>query len=149
MRSKIQNFSRAGRIVLALGVAGAAFALATAVYADIPDNGVIHGCYGKPGTTYKGQLRVRDSDQGEQCRTYENPLDWMQTGPTGATGAPGPTGPTGSSGPTGPSDGWTKLGTGTVPTSSSWTVFPGTTTGMPPGSYLIKGVVSWDATASG
>jgi hypothetical protein len=103
MRSKIQNLSRAGRIVLALGVAGAAFALATAVQASIPSpNGVIHGCYGKPGTTYKGNLRVRDLDQGEQCRSYENPLDWNQTGPKGAKGATGATGPTGPSGPTGP-----------------------------------------------
>jgi hypothetical protein len=73
------------------------FGIASVVQADIPDNGVIHGCYGKPGTTYKGNLRVRDFDQGEQCRFYENPLDWNQTGPSGVTG---PTGPTGPAGPT-------------------------------------------------
>lgn len=39
---------------------------------------MIHGCYGKPGTTYKGNLRVRDASQGEQCRVYENPLTGMR-----------------------------------------------------------------------
>jgi hypothetical protein len=32
---------------------------------------------------------VRDFDQGEQCRIYENPLDWNQIGPTGVTGRTG------------------------------------------------------------
>ena len=59
---------------------------------------MIHGCYGKPGTRYKGQLRVRDASQGEQCRFYENTLDWNATGISGATG---PTGATGPSGPAG------------------------------------------------
>ena len=47
------------------GVAEAGNALTAPVaFASIPDaNGVIHGCYGKPGTPYKGQLRVRDADQ--------------------------------------------------------------------------------------
>jgi hypothetical protein len=44
----------------------------------------------KGGYPYKGNLRVRDASQGEQCRIYENQLDWNQTGPTGATGATGP-----------------------------------------------------------
>jgi hypothetical protein len=84
--------------LLALAVGGALFGIATAVQADIPDNGVIHGCYGKPGTTFKGNLRVRDTSKGEQCRFYENPLDWNQTGPTGARGPTGPKGPTGPPG---------------------------------------------------
>jgi hypothetical protein len=72
------------------------------VQASIPSaNGVIHGCYGKPGTPQKGQLRVRDASQGEQCRYYENTLDWNQTGPTGPTGPTGATGPTGPTGPPG------------------------------------------------
>jgi hypothetical protein len=95
---RLRSLSRAGRLLVALAVGGALFGIAS-VQADIPDNGVIHGCYGKPGTTYKGNLRVRDASQGEQCRFYENPLDWNQTGPTGVTG---PTGPTGSTGPAGP-----------------------------------------------
>jgi hypothetical protein len=84
--------------VLALVVGGAVFGIASVVQADIPDSGVIHGCYGKPGTTYKGQLRVRDASQGEQCRFYENPVDWSVSGVSGATGATGATGPTGPAG---------------------------------------------------
>jgi hypothetical protein len=90
---RLRSLSRGGRLLLALAVGGAVFGIATAVQADIPDSGVIHGCYGKPGTPQKGQLRVRDASQGEQCRFYENSLDWSQTGPSGATGPTGPTGP--------------------------------------------------------
>jgi len=101
---RLLGLSRGGRILLALVVGGAVFGIATAVQADIPDSGVIHGCYGKAGTPYKGNLRVRDASQGEQCRVYENPIDWTEsgtTGPTGPTGATGATGPTGSTGPAG------------------------------------------------
>src|SRR5262249_43628040 len=87
-----------GRWLAALVVVGATFGIASAVQADIPDSGVIHGCYGKSGTPQRGQLRVRDASRGEQCRFYENQLDWSQTGPTGATGATGATGPTGATG---------------------------------------------------
>src|SRR5262249_26896895 len=90
-----------GRWLAALVVVGATFGIASAVQADIPDSGVIHGCYGKSGTPQRGQLRVRDASRGEQCRFYENQLDWSQTGPTGATGATGATGPTGATGATG------------------------------------------------
>src|SRR5262245_33224832 len=48
--SRLRGVSRGGRILLALAVGGAVFGIATAVQADIPDNGVIHGCYGKAGT---------------------------------------------------------------------------------------------------
>jgi hypothetical protein len=89
-----------GRTLIALAVAGVALGIVSAVQADIPDNGVIFGCYGKPGTSYKGNLRVRDADQGEQCRYYENPISWNETGPQGATGPTGPAGPSGAAGPT-------------------------------------------------
>jgi hypothetical protein len=92
-----------GRLLVVLAVVGVAFGIASVVQADIPDSGVIHGCYGKAGTPYKGNLRVRDFDRGEQCRVYENTLDWNQTGPTGPSGPTGPTGPSGPTGPTGPS----------------------------------------------
>jgi Collagen triple helix repeat (20 copies) len=98
----IRRLSRGGRLLLALAVGGAVFGIATAVQADIPDAGVIHGCYGKPGTPQKGNLRVIDASKGEQCRYYENPLNWNQTGPTGPTGLTGPTGPTGPTGARGP-----------------------------------------------
>src|SRR6516164_5929343 len=100
---RLRRLSPTGRLVVVLAVGGAVFGIATAVQAAIPDaNGVIHGCYGKPGTPQKGQLRVRDVSKGEQCRFYENPVDWNATGVSGATGATGPTGPTGATGPTGP-----------------------------------------------
>src|SRR5262249_9381672 len=100
---RLRCLGRGGRFLLALAVGGAAFGIATAVQAAIPDaDGVIHGCYGKPGTPQRGQLRVRDVSQGEQCRFYENPLDWSTAGVTGAAGPTGPTGPPGPTGPTGP-----------------------------------------------
>jgi hypothetical protein len=155
--------SRGGQLLVALAVGGAVFGIASAVQADIPDAGVIHGCFGKPGTPQKGQLRVRDADRGEQCRFYENRLDWNQTGPTGATGVTGPTGPTGptgatgpsgttgptgATGPTGPSDGWRGAVNGTVPTGGATIHIPGVS-GITLGSYLISGHVHWDALASG
>jgi hypothetical protein len=90
-----------GRLVIALAVGAAVFGIATAVQADIPDSGVIHGCFAKPGTPQKGQLRVRDASKGEGCRYYENRVDWRVSGVTGATGATGATGPTGPTGATG------------------------------------------------
>ena len=139
--------SRRGRLLAAVAIAGAAFGIASAVQADIPDNGVIHGCYGKPGTPYRGNLRVRDADQGEQCRYYENQLDWSQTGPTGATGATGatgptgPTGPTGATGPTGPSAGPTVLITtgfaDSVPVSPGVTLITHTVTAAEAGLAIL------------
>src|SRR5215471_11786254 len=87
---RLRRLGRGGRLLFAVAVGGAVFGIASAVQADIPDAGVIHGCYGKPGTPQKGQLRVIDASKGEQCRFYENPLNWNQTGPTGATGPTGP-----------------------------------------------------------
>src|SRR5215831_16813560 len=98
---RLRSLSPGRRLLVGFAAAGALFGIATAVQADIPDAGVIHGCYGKPGTPYRGQLRVRDADQGEQCRSYENSLDWNAAGVRGATGATGATGPTGPTGPTG------------------------------------------------
>ena len=146
MRTKIQNLSRAGRLVLALGAAGAAFALATAVQAAIPDSqGIVHSCYntslahGSP----LGNLRVIDTDKvNGNCASWEAPLNWNQTGPTGATG---PTGPTGA---TGPSDGWRGAVSGTVPVGGATVHIPGLIL-ITPGSYLISGHVFWSALASG
>jgi Collagen triple helix repeat (20 copies) len=85
-------------------VAGVGVAVGGIAYASIPDSkGVIHGCYRK--TT--GQLIVIDSG-GKGCEEGWTPLNWSQTGPTGAkgptgpTGATGPKGATGATGPTGP-----------------------------------------------
>ena len=83
---RLGGLSRGGRLLLALTVGGAIFGIATAVQADIPDSGVIHGCYQK----VNGQLRVIDTSQGGTCRPSEKALSWNQTGPTGPTGATGP-----------------------------------------------------------
>jgi hypothetical protein len=67
---------RSGRVVAALVVAGAGFGIATAVQADIPDSGVIHGCYQfNAQNTMKGVLRVIDGSRGESCRFNENALN--------------------------------------------------------------------------
>ena len=97
---------RSQRVLVALVVAGSAFGIATAVQADIPDSGVIHGCYqfNAPNTS-QGVLRVIDASRHESCRFNENALNWNQRGVTGPTGPKGPTGrigPTGPRGPTGP-----------------------------------------------
>jgi hypothetical protein len=65
-------------LVVVVGVAGAA----------IPDtgDGEIHACYQKN----QGQLRVIDAEQGETCRSSEQPLVWNQEGVQGGTGPRGP-----------------------------------------------------------
>jgi hypothetical protein len=137
--------------VLALVVGGAVFGIATAVQASIPDgSGVIHGCYGKPGTPQKGQLRVINTGIGEVCRYYENPLDWNQTGPTGptgprgATGPTGPKGPTGARGPTGPKGSTGPTGPSNATSAKANLVSIGTTAttvatlALPAGSYVLN-----------
>jgi hypothetical protein len=82
---------------VALGAVVVALAMGGIAWADIPDSGVIHGCY----KTVGGGLRVIDSDQGVQCNASESPLNWNQAGVTGPTGTKGATGMTGPAGPTG------------------------------------------------
>jgi hypothetical protein len=96
---RLRRLRWGGRVLVALAVGAALFAIATAVQADIPDGGVINSCYGK---TNGGFLRVIDTSKGQKCAFNENPLSWNAAGVTGATGATGPTGPTGATGPTGP-----------------------------------------------
>jgi len=95
--STLRRLSGRKRLLVGLIAAAAAFGIGGAVYASIPDAGVIHGCY----KTSNGSLRVIG---GGGCNPSETPLDWNQTGPAGATGAPGPTGPRG------PSDLWEARG---------------------------------------
>jgi hypothetical protein len=78
----LRGLSRKSRLVVALGVAGAAFGIATVVQASIPDShGVIHGCYQfQAGTTPKGTLRVIDTSTGETCRFYERSVNWNSQG---------------------------------------------------------------------
>ncbi len=99
------------RFLVVVAAAGAAFGVAAAVHASIPDsNGVIHACYntslahGSP----VGALRVVDTaGVNGRCASWEKALSWSgrgatgTTGPVGSTGPTGPTGPSGSRGPTG------------------------------------------------
>jgi hypothetical protein len=94
---------QARKLLATLIAAGAAFGIATAVQAAIPDaHGVIHGCY----DNVNGNLRVIDPSSS-RCKTGETALKWSQTGPQGPAGpqgppgAQGPPGPAGSPGPTG------------------------------------------------
>jgi hypothetical protein len=88
-------------LVLALAVVGTLAAVGVG-YAAIPGgaDGVIHGCYQKPGLLANdGALRVIDTDRGQSCRANELAVDWNQKG---AKGDVGPQGPKGDSGPQGP-----------------------------------------------
>ena len=81
----LKGLSRGARLLLAFGVAGAAFGIATVVQAAIPDShGTINGCYQfAQGVTPKGTLRVIDPSTGEACRFYEKPLKWNANGVAG------------------------------------------------------------------
>lgn len=68
--AKLRGLSRGGRVVLALLVGGALFGIATAVQADIPDSGVIHGCYKTKG----GALSVIDTSSGQNCLPSEGAI---------------------------------------------------------------------------
>ena len=85
--------ARALRGRLLLTGAGAVLAVSVGVaYAAIPgSSGVINGCY----SGGQGQLRVIDTDSGEQCKKNETALSWNQQG---AQGIPGPIGPQGLQG---------------------------------------------------
>jgi len=115
------------RLLLALGVSAAAFGVAGAVQASIPDSaGVIHGCYSKKD----GSLRVIDTGLGGTCDAKkEAQLDWSQTGPTG---------PQGPVGPAGTSHGYYSYGglLGFTVLGGSWAKV-GELTGLPAGTYVV------------
>jgi hypothetical protein len=126
--------------VLALGVAGGVFGIATAVQASIPDaNGVIHGCYSKaaPPGTQPGALRVIDTALGQACQISEGALNWNAKGVTGTRGPTGAKGATGPKGPTGPSDISTNYGAATnIAVNTSATV---ASVSLPVGKYGLTG----------
>jgi hypothetical protein len=67
--------------VLALAAAGGI------AYASIPDSGgMIHSCY----KTMSGDLRVIDSEAGQNCLASESPLAWSQTSALSAHRFSGP-----------------------------------------------------------
>jgi hypothetical protein len=65
----LKGLGRGSKILLAAGVAGAAFGIATVVQAAIPDShAIVHSCYQfAQGATPKGTLRVIDTATGESC----------------------------------------------------------------------------------
>ena len=114
----------------ALGAIVGALAVGGVAWADIPDSGVIHGCF----KTVGGGLRVIDASLGDGCKVGEMSLNWNQSGPTGAIGPQGPTGLQGPTGPSGaPSIFERAVGGGDVPND------PGTIGSMPlpAGKFLI------------
>jgi hypothetical protein len=113
-------------------------------YADIPDGGVIHGCY----KTQNGQLRVIDTSAGGACNRGETALTWNQTGPTGATGATGATGLTGATGPTG-GIGPTGLTGATGPTGDTGGIGPTGTIGTITVKVGTPGIISSTAQCGG
>jgi Collagen triple helix repeat (20 copies) len=89
--------------VLALAAVGTLAAVGVG-YAAIPGgDGVIHGCYQKPGLlSNEGALRVIDTDKGQACRSNEVAVDWNQKGAKGDVGPQGPKGDPGPQGAQGP-----------------------------------------------
>ena len=73
--------SRRGRWA-ALGAIVGALVVGGVAWADIPDSGVINGCY----KTISGAVRVIDASKGAKCNASETALNWNQTGPTGPAG---------------------------------------------------------------
>jgi hypothetical protein len=66
-------------------------------------DGVIHGCYQKPGLLANpGAVRVIDEEAGDTCRNDETAFQWNSKGVKGDTGPEGPRGKTGPEGPAGP-----------------------------------------------
>lgn len=67
------------RVLVALGVAGAAFGIATAVQASIPDSsGIVHSCYNtsRAHGTPTGAMRAIDTDRIDgNCASWEGAVD--------------------------------------------------------------------------
>ena len=109
---------RRGRPMLILSTMAVLFTGIIA-FASIPGpDGVIHGCYAKPGDA----LRVIDS--ATQCKSGETSLNFNQTGPQGPQGLVGPAGPQGPNGPQGTTGATGLTGpAGTAGTSEAYVVF--------------------------
>jgi hypothetical protein len=114
---RIPSLGHGGRLLLALAVAGAAFGIATAVQAAIPDaSGVIHGCYSANGSkqTNGTALNIIDSASAS-CGKSMQAIPWNQRGPTGSAGTNGTNGKDGKNGATGPAGPTGQNGTNGTP----------------------------------
>jgi len=99
--SRLLRPRRLSRTTVIVSTAVLALAVGGTAYATIPNSstGVITGCY----QTLLGNLRVIDTQAGQQCNLFEKRLDWNQAGVPGPKGDTGDTGPAGAQGPAGPS----------------------------------------------
>jgi hypothetical protein len=92
--------------MLAAGTAAVALGVGTAAASGaIPSgsDGVIHGCYQKPGLLANpGAVRVIDKEAGQSCRSNETALPWNQKGTKGDSGSTGARGEPGAKGNPGP-----------------------------------------------
>jgi hypothetical protein len=79
-------------LAVAVGAVGSIGGI-TAAMADIPDSGIINGCYKTSGAA-KGALSIIDRSAGQTCPSGTSPLSWNQTGPQGPAG-PSTAGPGG------------------------------------------------------
>ena len=120
-----------------IGLAGTVVVAGTAVvYATIPSNNLISGCYSRSG----GALRVLDPSV-TSCKSGETSLTWNVQGPTGLTGpqgVQGPQGATGATGPAGPAgpnwNVYTVTAAETIPKLTVWT----TTRSCNPGDIALS-----------
>jgi hypothetical protein len=91
-------------LLIACVATGSALVSGVAI-ADIPDNGVLHGCVKGKGGDDEQTLRLIDTSGGANCRKNETMVTWNAAGPAGPAGpagAQGPAGPAGAQGPAGP-----------------------------------------------
>jgi hypothetical protein len=120
-------------------VAGVAAAIAAGslAFAAVPDgSGVIHGCYGKPGTVHAGYLRAIDTAQNMTCTSSELPLDWNQQGLPGQKGDKGDQGDPGAPGST--TAYITRTAQVALPNLNKTTPANVATLSLPAGSYEIS-----------
>lgn len=99
------------------GLALVSLAATGVVYATIPSNNTIYGCYTKSG----GTLSVIDPST-TSCKSGETSIAWNVTGPIGPVGPQGPQGPTGPEGPQGV-QGLTGPTGPAGPAGPSWSVY--------------------------
>src|SRR5438270_4427953 len=61
-------------------------ALTGVAYADLPDSGVIQGCYTNAALSGQRALTLIDTSVGGKCLAAQTAIHWNQAGPAGAQG---------------------------------------------------------------